>query len=97
MGGPVHQKISDYFLWPDDARGANAASGAGNPGLVGKYRSIQTTDEDAAERKRDDELKLVYYQGQDGMWAIHASYGRPRCRFTIASSAGLLLSTIFQT
>lgn len=40
--------------------------------VVGKYKRIQTTDEDTAERKREDERKLVYYQDQDGMWVIHA-------------------------
>jgi hypothetical protein len=39
---------------------------------VAKYRSVQTTGEEAKERKQDDARKLVYYQDQDGMWVIHA-------------------------
>ena len=40
--------------------------------VVGKYKSVQTTDEDAEEREQDNQRKLVYYQDQDGMWIIHA-------------------------
>jgi len=40
--------------------------------VVGKYKSVQTTDEDAQEREQDNERKLIYYQDQDGMWIIHA-------------------------
>ena len=40
--------------------------------VVGKYKSVQTTDEDAEEREQDNKRKLVYYQDQDGMWIIHA-------------------------
>jgi Domain of unknown function (DUF222)/HNH endonuclease len=40
--------------------------------VVGKYRSVQTTDEEAEEREQDNQRKLVYYQDQDGMWVIHA-------------------------
>jgi Domain of unknown function (DUF222)/HNH endonuclease len=40
--------------------------------VVGKYRSVQTTDEEAEEREQDNRRKLVYYQDQDGMWVIHA-------------------------
>jgi len=40
--------------------------------VVGKYKSVQTTDEDAKEREQDNERKLVYYQDRDGMWVIHA-------------------------
>jgi Domain of unknown function (DUF222)/HNH endonuclease len=40
--------------------------------VVGKYKSVQTTDEDAIERERDNDRKLVYYQDQEGMWVIHA-------------------------
>ena len=40
--------------------------------VVGKYRSVQCTDADAAEREQDNERKLVYYQDQHGMWVIHA-------------------------
>ena len=40
--------------------------------VVGKYRSVQSTDADAAEREQDNERKLVYYQDQHGMWVIHA-------------------------
>ena len=40
--------------------------------VVAKYKSVQNRDEDAAERKQDNDRKLVYYQDQDGMWVIHA-------------------------
>jgi hypothetical protein len=40
--------------------------------VVGKYKSVQTTDEEAKECEQDNERKLVYYQDQDGMWVIHA-------------------------
>ena len=40
--------------------------------VVGKYKSVQATDEDAQEREQDNERKLIYYQDQDGMWVIHA-------------------------
>jgi predicted restriction endonuclease len=39
---------------------------------VAKYRSVQTNDADAAERKQGNDRKLVYYRDQDGMWVIHA-------------------------
>ena len=40
--------------------------------VVGKYKSVQHSDENTAEREQDNERKLVYYQDQDGMWIIHA-------------------------
>ena len=40
--------------------------------VVAKYKSVQTTDEDAQEREQENERKLVYYQDQDDMWVIHA-------------------------
>jgi hypothetical protein len=40
--------------------------------VVGKYKRVQVTDDDAQEREQECERKLVYYQDQDGMWIIHA-------------------------
>jgi hypothetical protein len=40
--------------------------------VVAKYKSVQITDEDAKERERENERKLVYYQDRDDMWVIHA-------------------------
>jgi hypothetical protein len=40
--------------------------------VVAKYKSVQTTDEDAKEREQENERKLVYFQDQDDMWVIHA-------------------------
>ena len=40
--------------------------------VVAKYKSVQTTDEDAQEREQENERKLVYFQDQDDMWVIHA-------------------------
>jgi hypothetical protein len=40
--------------------------------VVAKYKSVQTTDEDAKEREQENERKLVYFQSQDDMWIIHA-------------------------
>ena len=40
--------------------------------VVAKYKSVQTTHGNALERDQENERKLVYYQGQDGMWVIHA-------------------------
>jgi hypothetical protein len=39
--------------------------------LAGKYKSVQSTDEEAIEREQGNARKLVYYQDQDGMWIIH--------------------------
>jgi hypothetical protein len=39
---------------------------------VAKYKSVQTTDEDAKEREQKNERKLIYFQDQDDMWVIHA-------------------------
>ena len=40
--------------------------------VVGKYKSVQTTDEEGQERERENERKLVYFQDQNDMWVIHA-------------------------
>jgi hypothetical protein len=40
--------------------------------VVARYKSVQTTDEDAQEREQENERKLIYYQDQDDMWVIHA-------------------------
>ncbi len=40
--------------------------------VVAKYKSVQTSDDNAQEREQENARKLVYYQGQDGMWVIHA-------------------------
>jgi hypothetical protein len=40
--------------------------------VVAKYKSVQTTDEDAKEREQENERKLIYFQDQDDMWVIHA-------------------------
>jgi len=40
--------------------------------VVGKYRSVQTLEADAAEHEQHNARKLVYYQDQDGTWVIHA-------------------------
>jgi len=40
--------------------------------VVAKYKSVQTTDEDAKEREQKNERKLIYFQDQDDMWVIHA-------------------------
>ena len=40
--------------------------------VVSKYKSVNTTDDQAQEREQDNERKLVYYQEKDGMWIIHA-------------------------
>lgn len=40
--------------------------------VVGKYKSVQTSDEAAKEANQDNERKLVYYQDRDGLWIIHA-------------------------
>ena len=40
--------------------------------VVGKYKSVQSQEDDAVEREQDNARKLVYYQDSDGMWVIHA-------------------------
>jgi hypothetical protein len=40
--------------------------------VVGKYKSVRTTDEEGHERERENERKLVYFQDQNDMWIIHA-------------------------
>jgi hypothetical protein len=40
--------------------------------VVGKYKRVQISDEDAEEREQDNDRKLVYYRDEDGMWVVHA-------------------------
>jgi hypothetical protein len=40
--------------------------------VVGKYKGVQSKQDDAFEREQDNARKLVYYQDSDGMWVIHA-------------------------
>ncbi len=40
--------------------------------VVSKYRKVQRTCADSAEREQRDARKLLYYQDDDGMWVIHA-------------------------
>ena len=40
--------------------------------VVAKYRKVQRTCADSAEREQRDARKLLYYQDDDGMWVIHA-------------------------
>ena len=40
--------------------------------VVGKYKRVQISDEDAEEHEQDNDRKLVYYQDADGMWVVHA-------------------------
>jgi len=40
--------------------------------VVAKYKSVQAKNEDVQEAEQENDRKLVYYQGQDGMWVIHA-------------------------
>jgi len=41
-------------------------------GLVRRYRKVRQQDDEAVERRQDNERQLVYYQDDDGMWIIHA-------------------------
>jgi len=39
---------------------------------VKKYKSVTCDDEDQAEKGTHEARKLVYYQGDNGSWVIHA-------------------------